>query len=109
MICRDSRGVDAVSNARHGSADDKLRGRMGAIERSDLDYNSDNHDQGADHDRTSPSCSITIVELEDGSYQTSNFVDSRDESLPGCIALGLREVIVEIGSGDDATHDTLVI
>jgi len=75
----------------------------------DLNDDTDDHNSGTQEDTLATSELVTEDEDEDGTKQTTDGIDGDDETLVGRVILDFRERILEGGSRDDSTHDTLVI
>ena len=108
MVGWDGGGVDAVADTGNDSTDDELGELSVSLDGRDLDDDPDNHDKPSDNHGFPSAEEITTGEDADGAEKAADFVDGGDETLHGG-ALGLGEVVLELGGGDDAAHDALIV
>lgn len=109
MVSGNGRSVHAVAETHNDSADEQLSERVGALHASNLNDNTESHDESAQHDVLASTKHIAGPENKHSTSQTSDFVDSSDETLHSRVVLGFREEVVEGGGGNDTAHDTVEI
>ena len=109
MVGWNGRCVDSVADTCDCSSNDELSHRFITRYGSDLDDDSEDHNETANDDGAPSSKDITEAELEDGSSEAADLVDCGHKTLPCRVASRLRECIVELGRGDDSRHDALIV
>lgn len=108
LVGRDGGGVDTISDTSDCSADDELGcGTTAGGDSSDLDNDTDNHDDSTEEDGVATTETVTKVENEESTEEATDSVDGDDETLV-CLVENLGEVFCESRSGDDTGHDTLI-
>lgn len=107
MVSRNGRRVHAVAETHNDSADEQLSKGAGAGLASNLNNDTESHDEGAHHDILASAQQVAGPEDKHGTEQASDFVDSSDETLHGRVVFGFGEEVVEGGGGNDTAHDTV--
>ena len=110
LVGGDSGCVDAVTDTSDAAPNDELScstavWRVGC----DLDNDTDDHNTGTKEDGFAAAKSVTCKEDEAGTEETSDSVDSSNETFVGAVSINLGESFDECGGGNDSTHDTLII
>ena len=82
---------------------------MVAREGSDLDKDTENHDDGARDDGLSAAKAVTENKDKNGTEEASDFVNSRDERLINTVAFCVWKIGVERVGRNDTTHNSLIV
>ena len=110
LVSWDGRSVDTVSDTSDASSDDEL-GSSTTVWRnaSNLDDDTDDHDNSTEEDTLATTKLVTKDEDEACTEETSDSVDGDDETFVGGVILDLGESFDEGRGRDDTTHDTLIV
>ena len=110
LVGGDCRSVDSVTNTSDASSDDELRSGT-AVRRNcgNLDDDTNDHDPGAKEDGFAATKPVSKSEDDAGTEETTDSVDSNNETLVGGVTFNLGKGMDECGGGDNTGHDTLVI
>lgn len=108
LIGRDGGGVDTVSDTGDDTTDDELGELAAALDSSDLDNNTEDHNGTTEDHGASSTDKITKSENEHGTEQATDFVNGSDETSHSLV-LTLGEEFDKGGSRDNTRHNTLTV
>lgn len=110
LVCRNSRGVDAVANAGDAASNDELRSCTTAHwHRSNLKNDTNDHNGSAKENGFASTKLVTKLKDEAGTEEASNSVDGNDEAFIGTVSLHFGEGFRKSRGGNNTTHYSLVV